>query len=46
MIRALPRLDLELYAAPRTGTWAVWTLLAVALAFRADVGISYQTARR
>ena len=46
MIRALPRLDLDLHAAPRAAGWAAWALFAVALAFCVDLGISYRSARQ
>jgi hypothetical protein len=46
MIRALPRLELDLYAARRAGGWAAPALLALAVAFSADLGVSYYGARQ
>jgi len=46
MIRTLPRLDLELASVRPSATWATWALLAVAIGFGADLGISYHSARQ
>ena len=46
MTRALPRLDLDLYATRRAGKWAAPALLVLAAAFSADLAVSYHSARQ
>jgi type IV pilus assembly PilN-like protein len=46
MTRTLPRLDLELCPPRGAATWAAWALLAIAVAFISDLGVSYHSARR
>jgi hypothetical protein len=46
MIRALPPLNLDLYAARPAASRAAWVLLALAVAFVTDLGVSYHGARQ
>src|SRR6185503_2064834 len=46
MIRAMRRIDLDFCVTRRAAPAAAWVLLALALAFIADLGVSYHGVRR